>query len=50
MHYTIQQQLDTHFDRLDADSDYVILNDLEVDFNQLTLEDVIALEEMQKSK
>ena len=32
---------------LDIDSDYVILNDLEVDFNQLTLDDVIALEEMQ---
>lgn len=46
MHYTIQQQLDTHFDHLDADSDYVILNNLEVDFNQLTLDDVIALEEM----
>ena len=35
---------------LDIDSDYVILNDLEVDFNQLTLDDVIALEEMQKTK
>ena len=32
---------------LDIDSEYVILNDLEVDFNQLTLDDVISLEEMQ---
>lgn len=48
MNYKIQQQLDTHFDNQysDIDSSYVIANDIEVDFNQLTLDDIIELERM----
>ena len=48
MNYKLQQQLDTFFDGqyADIDSDYVIANDINVNYKQLTLHDIIELEKM----